>query len=114
MRGWDGMGWDGMWRTSSALVVCRLQVSQFLQLFSKTLSERTAAGARQTVQEKEYMCHAFTANNGLSGICIADAEYPSRVAFGLLSKVLDEFAAQYPSPPPTRTLIEGLHVVHAV
>jgi len=72
-------------------------VGQFLTFFSKTLSERTATGTRQTVQEQEYMCHAFSSANGLSGICIADAEYPARVAFGLLSKITDEFAQEYPA-----------------
>lgn len=76
---------------------CEGTVGQFLTFFSKTLSERTAVGTRQTVQEQEYMCHAFSSANGLSGICIADAEYPARVAFGLLSKITGTGARAYAS-----------------
>ena len=33
-------------------------------------------------------------NDSLVGVVIADSEYPSRVAFTLLEKVLDEFSKQ--------------------
>ena len=43
----------------------------------------------------EYMCHVFVRSDALAGVVIADHEYPSRVCFTLLNKVLDEFAQNY-------------------
>uniref|UniRef100_A0ABI7XEE8 YKT6 v-SNARE homolog n=1 Tax=Felis catus TaxID=9685 RepID=A0ABI7XEE8_FELCA len=43
---------------------------------------------------REYLCHVYVRNDSLAGVVIADSEYPSRVAFTLLEKVLDEFSKQ--------------------
>uniref|UniRef100_A0A8B9QMX4 YKT6 v-SNARE homolog n=1 Tax=Apteryx owenii TaxID=8824 RepID=A0A8B9QMX4_APTOW len=42
----------------------------------------------------EYLCHVYVRNDGLAGVVIADNEYPQRVCFTLLDKVLDEFSRQ--------------------
>ncbi|EDM00328.1 rCG35885, isoform CRA_b [Rattus norvegicus] len=42
----------------------------------------------------EYLCHVYVRSDSLAGVVIADSEYPSRVAFTLLEKVLDEFSKQ--------------------
>ena len=34
----------------------------------------------------------------LTGVVITDAEYPTRVAFSLIAKMVDGFHAQYPNP----------------
>lgn len=39
----------------------------------------------------EYLCHVYVRNDSLSGVVIADSEYPSRVAFTLLEKVSLQF-----------------------
>lgn len=39
----------------------------------------------------------FVRQDGLSGICITDAEYQQRVAFTMLRRVLDDFATKVPS-----------------
>ncbi|MGH0158506.1 UNVERIFIED_CONTAM: hypothetical protein FKN15_036243 [Acipenser sinensis] len=54
----------------------------------------------------EYLCHVYVRNDSLSAVVIADNEYPSRVCFTLLDKVLDEFSKQvdridWPSGSPT-------------
>lgn len=36
----------------------------------------------------------------LTGVVITDAEYPTRVAFSLIAKMVDGFHAQYPNPSP--------------
>ena len=41
------------------------------------------------------MCHVVVRSDALAGVVIADHEYPSRVCFTLLNKVLDEFAQNY-------------------
>lgn len=38
------------------------------------------------------MCYAYLRADGLCGILVADAEYPQRVAFNLLTRALDEFS----------------------
>ncbi|XP_073741173.1 synaptobrevin homolog YKT6 isoform X3 [Callorhinus ursinus] len=59
---------------------------------SQLIVERSAKGSRASVKEQEYLCHVYVRNDSLAGVVIADSEYPSRVAFTLLEKVLDEFS----------------------
>ncbi|RLN96744.1 hypothetical protein BBJ28_00021241, partial [Nothophytophthora sp. Chile5] len=39
----------------------------------------------------EYNCHVYVRRDGLSGIVVCDQEYPPRVAFALLNKLMDEY-----------------------
>eukprot|EP00039_Didymoeca_costata_P018773 m.334917 g.334917 ORF g.334917 m.334917 type:complete len:199 (-) comp17464_c0_seq1:74-670(-) len=75
----------------------RSTASEFMTFFSKTLAERTSNGTRHSVKEENYVCHAHTRSDDLCGVVIADDDYPHRVAFSLISKVLEEFAQLYPS-----------------
>jgi len=72
-------------------------VAQFLTFFSTTLAERTSPGNRATVTEDEKKCHVYADTGGLAAVAICDNEYPDRVAFTLLAKILDEFSEMYPS-----------------
>ncbi|KAI4890529.1 hypothetical protein NFI96_033326, partial [Prochilodus magdalenae] len=56
--------------------------------------ERSPCGTLASVSEKEYMCHVHIRDSGLAAVVIADSEYPQRVCFSLLDKVLDEFSRQ--------------------
>lgn len=69
---------------------------EFLTLFSKTIAERTQPGQRQDVEEQSYTFHAYGRSEGVAGIIISDQEYPSLVAHQILSKLLDEFLADFP------------------
>ena len=71
--------------------MCRAALTQ-------TVSERTTPGQRQSIQENTFTAHVFArpAVDGLSGVLITDSEYPVRVAFSLLSKMLDEFQMKVP------------------
>uniref|UniRef100_A0A8C5MKR4 YKT6 v-SNARE homolog n=1 Tax=Leptobrachium leishanense TaxID=445787 RepID=A0A8C5MKR4_9ANUR len=42
----------------------------------------------------DYLCHVYVRNDCLAGVVIADTEYPQRVCFTLLEKVLEEFSTQ--------------------
>jgi synaptobrevin family protein YKT6 len=42
------------------------------------------------------MCHCFVRSDSLAGVLISDHEYPQRVSYTLLSKVLDDFTAKHP------------------
>lgn len=75
----------------------RASVGEFMTFFSKTLAERTDAGNRTSVEEKEYVCHVHSRQDGMVCIVIADKEYPVRVAFSLITRVVDEFETKYPA-----------------
>ncbi|KAL5240780.1 hypothetical protein ACI65C_008190 [Semiaphis heraclei] len=75
----------------------RKSVQEFMGFVTKTIVERTISAARQSVKEKEYMCHVYVRADNLAGVLISDDEYPHRVAHTLLTKVLDEFSAKVPS-----------------
>lgn len=78
----------------------RSSVQEFMDFTSKIITERTSTAQRTSVREQEYMCHAYVRSDSLSGVLISDHEYPQRVSFTLLNKVLDEFASKYPPGPP--------------
>eukprot|EP00035_Acanthoeca_spectabilis_P039895 m.65712 g.65712 ORF g.65712 m.65712 type:complete len:200 (+) comp9779_c0_seq1:157-756(+) len=76
----------------------RSSASEFLGFFAKTVAERTPSGSRQTIEEDNVTFHAHCRADGLVGVVACDAEYPWRVAFSLIGKMLDEFSSKYPSP----------------
>lgn len=68
-------------------------VREMLTFFTKTVVQRIKAGQRITVEMedmKEYQVHAFVRSDGLAATVTADTEYPTRVAFALLSQMLDD------------------------
>lgn len=83
-----------------------------MNFFSKTIADRTERGVRQTVEEDSIVfdvlllftgmfllgniAHAYTNLQGLSCVLISDREYPSRVAFALINRVVEEFTATFP------------------
>ncbi|XP_028655767.1 synaptobrevin homolog YKT6 [Erpetoichthys calabaricus] len=75
----------------------RSSVQEFMTFTSSLIVERSQKGSRASVKEQEYLCHVYVRNDSLSGVVIADSEYPSRVCFTLLDKVLDEFSKQVDS-----------------
>lgn len=44
----------------------------------------------------DYRCHVYVRSDNLGGTVIADQEYPPRVAFTFLNKVLDQYAEDHP------------------
>ncbi|VDN01161.1 unnamed protein product [Thelazia callipaeda] len=75
----------------------RGSVQEFMIFTGKLLVERSALASRSSVKENEYFCHTFVRHDGLAGVCVTDAEYQQRVAFTMLRRVLDDFAAKVPS-----------------
>ncbi|KAF8504364.1 snare protein YKT6 [Russula emetica] len=73
-------------------------VGEFMSFFTKTVAERTAQGARQSVQENNYTAHVYNRGGAeqLAAVIITDQEYPVRPAFSLLTKLLDDFTAKIP------------------
>ena len=74
----------------------RSSVGEILGLFASTLAEKTNPGVRQAVEQDMYTGYVYTHLEGLTGVAIADHEYPQRVIFILLQKILDEYKQLYP------------------
>lgn len=70
----------------------RSSVQEFVTFTSQLIVERSSKGTRASVAERDYLWHVYVQNDSLAGVVITDNECPSRVAFTLLKKVLDEFS----------------------
>uniref|UniRef100_A0A8C6SEE4 YKT6 v-SNARE homolog (S. cerevisiae) n=1 Tax=Neogobius melanostomus TaxID=47308 RepID=A0A8C6SEE4_9GOBI len=75
----------------------RGSAQEFMTFTSALIVERTSQGSRASVKEQEYLCHVYVRNDNLGAVVIADTEYPQRVCFSLLDKVLEEFSRQVDS-----------------
>lgn len=64
-----------------------------LTFFSKTFTKRTEPGQRQSISHESYVVHCYVRSDGLCGVVTTDEEYPARVAFVLLTQLLDEFTS---------------------
>jgi len=62
-----------------------------LTFFTKTFTKRTEPGQRQSITHESYVVHCYVRSDGLAGAVTTDLEYPSRVAFVLLTQLLDEY-----------------------
>jgi len=71
----------------------RNTVAEHLRFASRTVVQRTTPGTRQTVGLKDnpFLCHTYVRADGLSGVLVADKDYPLRVAFSLLSKTMTDY-----------------------
>eukprot|EP01023_Acetabularia_acetabulum_P027680 TRINITY_DN2620_c0_g1_i1.p2 TRINITY_DN2620_c0_g1~~TRINITY_DN2620_c0_g1_i1.p2 ORF type:complete len:201 (-),score=31.99 TRINITY_DN2620_c0_g1_i1:300-902(-) len=69
-------------------------VKEMLTFVARTVVQRTHTGQRQTVKHEEYYCHVHVRESGLAGVTFVDKDYPSRAAFGIIGKVLDDFEVQ--------------------
>jgi len=70
----------------------RQPVKEMLTFFSKTFTKQTQPGQRQSVTHESYVVHCYVRSDGLGGTVTTDLEYPARVAFVLLTQLLDEFS----------------------
>jgi synaptobrevin family protein YKT6 len=85
---------------SSFSFFTRGSVQEGIGFFVSTIVERTQRGQRQTVQEQNYKGSVHVRNDGLAAVIVSDHEYPSRVAFSVLGKLMDEFSRKFPSLNP--------------
>lgn len=86
------------WDLNSFSWMQRGTVQDMMAFMAKTVSERTQPMQRQSVQENNFTAHvhARPAADGVSGVLVSDSEYPVRVAYSLLGKVLEEFLIKLP------------------
>ncbi|KAF0982381.1 hypothetical protein FDP41_011311 [Naegleria fowleri] len=89
LSGYDDLSSFGFFQRST--------VREYIVFISRVLSDKNPPGTRQQVIKDEYTCYVQTRiDSQLSAVIVCDAEYPSRVAFSLLYKVLTEFEKKYP------------------
>jgi len=86
------------WELNSFSWIQRGTVQDMMAFMAKTVAERTAPTQRQSIQENTFTAHvhARPAVDGITGVIVSDSEYPVRVAFSLLNKLLDEFLMRVP------------------
>ncbi|RGB32770.1 snare-like protein [Rhizophagus diaphanus] len=75
----------------------RSTVQDIIMVISKTIAERTSPGQRQRVEEQPYVGYVYArSDTHLTGVIVTDEEYPQRVSFSVLNKILDEFLIKFP------------------
>jgi synaptobrevin family protein YKT6 len=72
-------------------------VKEMITFFNKTIVKRAKLGQRQSVQNEEYYVHVYMRADGLGACFTCDSEYPPRVAFGLLTRLLEDFVVFMPN-----------------
>eukprot|EP00793_Prasinoderma_coloniale_P004685 PRCOL_00000446-RA len=68
----------------------RKAVREMLAFVGRTVAKRTLEGQRQSVEHEAYICHCYN-RGGLIGLTFVGKDYPSRAAFSVVNKVMDEF-----------------------
>ncbi|BCS28151.1 palmitoyltransferase YKT6 [Aspergillus puulaauensis] len=69
----------------------RGSISEFTTMFSKILTGHVQNNSRKEVHEKEFVFHVYSNNDGITGVAITNEGYPSRIAAGLIGKIVNEF-----------------------
>ncbi|TPX64770.1 hypothetical protein SpCBS45565_g05641 [Spizellomyces sp. 'palustris'] len=74
----------------------RGSITEFINFFTKTVVERTPNGQRAKIEQDNFLGHIYVRGDGLAGILVAENTYPTRTAFSLLNRLVDEFSAKFP------------------
>mmetsp|Transcript_13614 Transcript_13614/g.15494 ORF Transcript_13614/g.15494 Transcript_13614/m.15494 type:complete len:199 (+) Transcript_13614:254-850(+) len=72
----------------------RSTAAQFVKFISRTVMKRTPKGKRQSVIHEGNTVRAHLRTDGLGAVMVSDQEYPERVSFSILNKLLEDFATQ--------------------
>ena len=70
-------------------------MAQFITFAFRQFCKNAAPGTRTSVAHEGQMIHVFVRADGLGAAAMVDNDYPDRVAFTLLSQILDQFTGQY-------------------
>jgi len=69
-------------------------IAQHIQFAGRTCVIKTRPGCRQTIQLDEqtpFVAHVYVRSDGLAGIVMSDKEYPTRVAYTLITKEMQTY-----------------------
>lgn len=73
-------------------------ILQGITASSRIVVQRTQPNTRQTVELEDipFYVHVYVRSDGLCGSCVADKDYPARVAFTYLSSQLSQYEQYQP------------------
>jgi synaptobrevin family protein YKT6 len=74
----------------------RSQARDGIKFLARELVNSQPCGARCSVQEGQYHVHLDIMPHGLAGVAVTDADYPERVVFMMLHKLLGGFENEHP------------------
>jgi synaptobrevin family protein YKT6 len=83
-------------------------IREMLGFLTRTFMKRTERGQRQSITHEDYVVHCYIRSDGLGGTVVTDSEYPARVAFVLLTQLLDDFTAAFGDTWKTCTAPESM------
>mmetsp|Transcript_4024 Transcript_4024/g.8144 ORF Transcript_4024/g.8144 Transcript_4024/m.8144 type:complete len:204 (+) Transcript_4024:250-861(+) len=66
-------------------------VKEIMALVVRTCVAKTNPGDYQRLEHEGNYIYIICRHTGIAGVCVADTEYPQRVAFAVVTKVLDDF-----------------------
>jgi len=84
-----------------------------LLFLTKTFTKRTQPGQRQSVEHEGYVVHCYVRSDGLGGTVTTDHEYPARVAYSLITQLLDDFVQEHGDSWKTQTTPESMAFAQA-
>lgn len=70
-------------------------VKEITALVIRTCVSKTNPGDYQRLEHEGNYIYIICKHNGIAGVCVADNEYPQRVAFGIITKLLEDFQEHY-------------------
>ncbi|KAI9307298.1 Longin-like domain-containing protein [Cunninghamella echinulata] len=70
-------------------------VQEFMNFTAITIVDRVNPGLRQSIEKEENVAHVYLNQQDIAIAIFSDKEYPSRVAFSLINKIMDEFYVKF-------------------
>eukprot|EP00455_Lapot_gusevi_P013667 TRINITY_DN1670_c0_g1_i1.p1 TRINITY_DN1670_c0_g1~~TRINITY_DN1670_c0_g1_i1.p1 ORF type:complete len:237 (-),score=66.43 TRINITY_DN1670_c0_g1_i1:178-783(-) len=72
-------------------------VRELCNFLCRTVVPRTPPGSRQSIEHEGHVAHVYVRPDGLAGVAVVDKEYPDRVAYTLIHKLLSDFPTAHPN-----------------
>mmetsp|Transcript_12009 Transcript_12009/g.32257 ORF Transcript_12009/g.32257 Transcript_12009/m.32257 type:complete len:203 (+) Transcript_12009:109-717(+) len=76
----------------------RGSVLEMCTFFGRQFAKAAQPGTRSSVKHEDFFCYVYSTPHGFNAVCFADHDYPSRVAFGYLAQVSEQFVKVHAVP----------------
>jgi len=94
----------------------RGSVLEMCTFFGRQFSKAAQPGTRSSVKHEDFYCYVYATPHGFNAVAFADKEYPSRVAFGYLAQLSEQFnstvGAKLPASPEEHCLTAAFKPQH--